>query len=177
MDSKNIKKALADTHEYFKSFWEYPKQLELKIFYQFILMQTYIKFRLSPQELSKVWTEINTDLYIDLGTKKYNLFVSIRDSRSKEFDTIFKDIDDSDYYKFGTMEKVTKEQSRLMFKFGSSVLSKVEECYPPISSDKSNDAPIWSREFELAEKTIRIIPLQMQSITGYSREDVESLLD
>ena len=85
MKLENVKIALNETQNYFNGFWDDPIYVEENIFYEFLIMQSFMQLQLPPSILSDFWTSQNTDLVVELGEDKFYKYGMNRDSRFREY--------------------------------------------------------------------------------------------
>ncbi len=152
MKIENIKNALNKTQNYFDGFWNSPVYIEEKIFYEFLMMQSFIQLQLPPSILSDFWTSINTDLVIKLGEDEFYKYGMNRDSKFREYTPLYDILAKTPCFRSGSTPNSPIEFDAIQ-DFCGTVFNYVESGYV-----SSRDAKI---HLELAEKCLQTMKLHL----------------
>lgn len=152
MEIENIKNALDETQNFFDGFWEDPVHVEEKIFYEFLIMQSFIQMQLPPSILSDFWTSVNTDLVIELGENEFYRYGEKRDSRFRDYTPLYNILAETPCYRSGGTPNSEIEFTAIQ-DFCGAVYNFVEKGYVP-----STDA---RKYLDLADKCLQAMMLHL----------------
>jgi len=85
MDIENVEDAANGTKNHFDDFWLDPEEIEKQIFYEFLLMQTFVQIQASPALLSDYGYKNNSMIVSEHGVDFFNLYSKGRDVRFQEY--------------------------------------------------------------------------------------------
>ena len=132
MNVEKVKKAHNKTIQYFNDFWINPSPLERDIFYQFLMMNTFINLRLSSDLLSEFWISCNTDIVMLVGEKDFKLFGELRDERFHLYQPLYQELAETPFFRNGSKPTESYEMKAIA-NFAGSVFNYVEKEYIPVT--------------------------------------------
>ena len=157
MNINLVDKAFKKTKNYFHSFWENPVTDEEEIFYEFLIMQTFIQLQLPPTLLSDFWTQRNSELVARMDMDEYYNYGYKRDDRFKEYTKFYDVLSNSPFFRKGGTPSLSSEFSAIQ-DFSGAVFNYVESGY--ISSTDAE------KNMTLASNCLSIVALQMAILYG-----------